>query len=52
MFMWYDEPAGEQLFGANSNYGLVHEDDDEYEEVVAAFTKINAAATGWHDEDR
>jgi hypothetical protein len=30
MFMWADEPAGGQLFGANSNFGLVHLSDDPY----------------------
>jgi hypothetical protein len=37
----YDEPAGKQLFGADSNCGLVHEDGDYYSEVVGAFTQIN-----------
>eukprot|EP00040_Diaphanoeca_grandis_P035124 m.220032 g.220032 ORF g.220032 m.220032 type:complete len:491 (+) comp33308_c3_seq13:177-1649(+) len=48
MFMYYDEPAGKQLFGADSNFGLVHSDDDVYTVVVEAFTKINAAAPHTH----
>ena len=48
MFMYYDEPAGKQLFGADSNYGLVHQDGDLYTEVVEAFTRINANAEAWH----
>merc|ERR1719174_37869 len=39
MFMYYDEPAGKQLFGADSNYGLVHQDGDVYTQVVEAFTR-------------
>jgi hypothetical protein len=47
-FMYYDEPAGKQLFGADSNFGLVHEDDDPYQVLVQAFTNINSAAPQIH----
>ena len=40
MFMWMDEPAGGQLFGANSNFGLVHLSDDPYQVLTDAFTEI------------
>jgi hypothetical protein len=46
--MYYDEPAGKQLFGADSNFGLVHEDDDPYQVLVQAFTNINSAAPQIH----
>jgi len=44
MFMYYDEPAGKQLFGADSNFGLVHQDDDPYQVLTEVFTSINADA--------
>eukprot|EP00035_Acanthoeca_spectabilis_P018181 m.383890 g.383890 ORF g.383890 m.383890 type:complete len:499 (-) comp16733_c0_seq1:3254-4750(-) len=50
MFMYYDEPPGQQLFGADSNFGLVHEDDDVYEVLTKAFTGINADAPGIHEQ--
>lgn len=48
--MYYDEPPGQQLFGADSNFGLVHEDDDVYEVLTKAFTGINADAPGIHEQ--
>ena len=48
MFMWADEPSGGQLFGAASNFGLVHLSDDPYEVLTDAFTSINAEASAWH----
>eukprot|EP00039_Didymoeca_costata_P013669 m.211633 g.211633 ORF g.211633 m.211633 type:complete len:483 (+) comp15841_c0_seq3:59-1507(+) len=48
MFMWEDEPAGGQLFHANSNFGLVHLSDDPYEVTTQAFTVINGLTTTWH----
>ena len=50
MFMWADEPAGGQLFGADSNFGLVHLSDDPYQVLTVAFTEINALAAQWHEE--
>eukprot|EP01048_Picozoa_sp_COSAG05_P034534 COSAG05_NODE_14486_length_395_cov_1.050676_1_plen_80_part_10 len=50
MFMWVDEPAGGQLFGADSNFGLVHLSDDPYQVLVETFTEINALAAQWHEE--
>ena len=43
-----DEPAAGQLFGANSNFGLVHLSDDPYQVLTDAFTEINSQATQWH----
>ena len=48
MFMWADEPASGQLFGADSNFGLVHLSDDPYQVLTVAFTEINALAAQWH----
>jgi hypothetical protein len=48
MFMWMDEPAGGQLFGANSNFGLVHLSDDPYKVLTDAFAEINSLVTKWH----
>jgi hypothetical protein len=52
MFMYYDEPAGKQLFGADSNFGLVHEDDDPYDILTQAFASINAEAPRLHSGGR
>lgn len=48
MFAWVDEPSGGQLFGANSNWGLMHLSDDPYAVLVQMFQGINANATTWH----
>eukprot|EP01049_Picozoa_sp_SAG25_P013312 SAG25_NODE_2028_length_2013_cov_2.238767_1_plen_387_part_00 len=50
MFMWADEPSGGQLFGANSNFGLVHLSDDPYQVLTEAFGDINALASSWHED--
>ena len=49
MFMWADESSGGQLFGANSNFGLVHLSDDPYQVLADAFADINALAGRWHE---
>lgn len=40
-FAWVDEPGAGRLDGEDSNYGLVHLDDDPYTVLVEEFTKIN-----------
>jgi len=48
-WQWADEPStGRWPDGEDSNYGLVHIDDDVYVVLTDAMTVVNGLATGWH----
>jgi len=48
LFAWAEMPGAGNLFGADSNYGVVHLDGDVYAEYAQAFGEINAAALSLH----
>ena len=48
MFAWVDEPAASNGWGENSNYGLVHLDDEPYAMLTGMFTRLNANASALH----
>ncbi len=43
-FDWVDEPVEGRFDGENSNFGLVTEQDDIYQELVTMFTEMNLLA--------
>jgi hypothetical protein len=45
VFAWVDDPASGNGWGENSNYGLVHLDDDPYDLVVEMFTDLHGNST-------
>jgi hypothetical protein len=48
-WQWADEPSsGRWWDGEDSNYGLVHIDDEAYELLTDAMTTANAQANTWH----
>ena len=47
-FAWSDEPAAGNGWGENSNYGLVHLDDDAYGEMTSMFTRLHASVVELH----
>ncbi|HPM77303.1 MAG TPA: hypothetical protein PK961_09440, partial [bacterium] len=46
-FAYMDEPELGRFDGEDSNFGLVDEQDTPYEQLVAAFTEINAEVYNW-----
>lgn len=50
MFAWVDEPAAGNGWGENSNYGLVHLDDEPYAMLTEMFTALNANASMLHSQ--
>ncbi|MBC7286755.1 MAG: hypothetical protein H5T86_01680 [Armatimonadetes bacterium] len=52
-FMWVDEPALgiHEHFPEDSNYGLVNEKDEPYEELTQTATRVNAMAYELHSGD-
>ena len=46
-FAYVDEPELGRFDGEDSNFGLVDEQDAPYEQLVAAFTAINAEVYNW-----
>jgi hypothetical protein len=48
MFAWVDEPAAGNGWHENSNYGLVHLDDEPYAMLTGMFTQLNANASNIH----
>jgi len=48
-WQWADEPStGRWPDGENSNYGLVHIDDDVYAALTSEMTTVNRNAEAWH----
>ena len=52
-FMWVDEPALgiSDTFPEDSNYGLVNEQDEVYEELTQMATRVHATAYALHNGD-
>lgn len=48
LFAWAEMPGAGNLFGADSNYGVVHLDGDRYAAYQAAFTEVNQQAKQLH----
>lgn len=48
VFAWVDEPASGNGWGENSNYGMVHSDDDEYAVLTAMYADVNRKVSRIH----
>ena len=51
-FQYYDHPRGGRMDGEDYNFGLVDVDDRPYEELVAAFSRVNPGLVALHQEAR
>src|SRR6266581_225297 len=51
-FQYYDHPRGGRLDGEDYNFGLVDVEDRPYEELVAAFSRVNPGLAAIHQEAR
>lgn len=48
MFAWVDEPGAGNGWGENSNYGLVHLDDEPYKQLTTMFSSLNRNVSTLH----
>ncbi len=51
-FQYYDHPRGGRPDGEDYNFGLVDIHDRPYEEITAAFSRVNPALAGIHEQGR
>jgi len=51
-FQYYDHPQGGRMDGEDYNFGLVDVNDRPYEELVAAFSRVNPGLAAIHQEAR